>query len=174
MIFASPNSTLDVGHLSAYTPNIMSRRTLDTDQLKEIANSCAWTQVRRVSRFVTKMYDDAVRPSGLRASQVSLLVMISRMQPVVVSALADRAGMDRTTLSRNLVPLERRGLIVTATGEDRRSREVRLTSSGEGALVDVYPLWRAAQEELSELLGEYHVSRLLSDLRLVVEKSEGH
>lgn len=117
--------------------------------------SCACFNLRRAARLVTQLYDAALQPSGLRCTQFSLLVGIQVNEPVSLSALAARLGMDRTTLTRNLEPLASQGLIRTRRArDDRRSREVVLTAVGRRKLNSVLPLWEGVQRSLLERLGK--------------------
>ena len=134
------------------------------------ANACACFNLRKAARAVTQLYDDALRPSGLRATQWSLLMVIRARGVVAVSELAEHAVMDRTTLTRNLKPLERDGLIRIRPGEDRRVREVTLTRRGQAALGRAYPLWREAQAGLAKRLGSSRLAQTVANARRVVER----
>lgn len=119
---------------------------------------------------MTQLYDEILRPSGLRATQFSLLAAVRLQEPVAVNQLAESAVMDRTTLTRNLKPLEREGLVtVTPGSSDRRRREVSLTAKGAEALAAAYPLWHEAQAIVSENLGGQQLDTLLSGLKETVE-----
>ena len=91
-------------------------------QCKEIGRACVCFKVRKSARAITKLYEKVLRPSGLRATQFSLLMAARVLGPVTVVKLAQAAVMERTTLTRNLQVLEKRGLIATNPGEDRRER----------------------------------------------------
>lgn len=81
-----------------------------------------------------------------------------------MTALSDALSMDRTTLTRNLRPLERRGLVRVAEGEDRRVRMVTLTTQGRAALADALPLWNKAQAQVIKAFGEQRLSRTLQEV----------
>ncbi len=132
--------------------------------------TCPCFHLRRAARVVTQLYDEILRPSGLRGTQFTLLVGIRMLQPVPVHQLAESTATDRTTLTRNLKPLERQGLVAIAPGaSDRRRREVSLTAKGEDALAAAYPLWQEAHEIVSENLGGERLEALISGLRETVE-----
>lgn len=131
---------------------------------KEIGRTCACYQVRKASRAITKLYEEVLRPIGLRATQFSLLMATRVLGPVTVVKLAQVTVMDRTTLTRNLQVLEKRGLIMINRGEDRREREVTLTMSGTEVLAKAIPLWEAAQERVRQGLGEEKMRNLLDNL----------
>jgi DNA-binding MarR family transcriptional regulator len=108
----------------------MGGRTPGRAQLAEVAAGCACKNLRRTARAVTQLYDETLRPSGLRVTQFTLLVAVAVSQPVPITRLADALALDRTTLARDLKPLTERGLVEVAAGEDRRVRVVRLTRQG--------------------------------------------
>lgn len=133
----------------------------------EIARSCACFSVRKATRAITQLYDDVLRPSGLRATQFTLLVMLAGIGPVSVGELAEAAVIDRTTLTRNLALLEQRGLIEIEPGEDARVRLVALTAEGHQAVIAALPLWERAQAALAASVGEAQVARLRESLDAV-------
>lgn len=109
-----------------------------------------------MSRVLTRLYDDALRPSGLRMSQVSVLVAIARFgeHGAKIGALADVLATERTTLTRNIVPLERAGLLrVARDPDDARARILLLTRPGERAIEAAFPLWQAAQRRVRDAVG---------------------
>jgi DNA-binding MarR family transcriptional regulator len=142
----------------------LDSKPLEIAQCKEIGRTCACFKVRKAARAVTKLYEEVLRPIGLRATQFSLLMATRVMGPVTVVKLSQVTVMDRTTLTRNLQVLEKRGLIAINPGEDRREREVTLTASGMEVLVQAIPLWEAAQERVRQGLGEEKMQNLLADL----------
>ena len=92
---------------------------------------CNCLALRQAARHVTQFYDQFLAPSGLRATQYSILARLQRKGPMTINALAAELVMDRTTLGRNILPLERDGLIAVGPGKsDRRSKELRLTGEG--------------------------------------------
>ena len=92
---------------------------------------CTCLAVRQAARHITQFYDQHLAPVGLRTTQFSILARLRRQGPMTINALADELVMDRTTLGRNILPLEREGLISVAPGRtDRRSKELRLTGAG--------------------------------------------
>lgn len=113
---------------------------------------------------MTQLYDEVLRPSGLRATQFTLLVALERSGAPPMTRLAEAVGMDRTTLTRNLRPLVRRGLARTRPGRDSRVREVELTDRGRAALSEAIPLWERAQGRVAAALGRPRMRRLLRDL----------
>ena len=124
--------------------------TLGRSELVEVADGCACKNLRRSARAVTRLYDEALRPSGLRITQFTLLVAVAIGEAVPITRLADALSLDRTTLGRDLKPLTDRGLVEIRAGDDRRTRVVRLTGQGRDALGRAYPLWQAAQARIVE------------------------
>jgi DNA-binding MarR family transcriptional regulator len=139
-------------------------KPLEIAECKEIGRTCACFKVRKAARSITKLYEEVLRPTGLRATQFSLLMATRVMGPVTVVKLAQIMVMDRTTLTRNLQVLEKRGLISIKPGEDRREREVTLTALGMEVLTKAVPLWEEAQEWVKKGLGEERLHNLLGDL----------
>jgi DNA-binding MarR family transcriptional regulator len=128
---------------------------------------CVCATARAASRELTRRYDAALRPSGLRTTQLSLLSRLADDGPLPVSQLAARLGLDRTSLTRELAVLTGRGLVELGRGADRRSRVASLTPAGTDALEAAWPHWEAAQAAAFAALGEDRTARLLDDLRAV-------
>jgi len=115
--------------------------------------ACACAALRRASRAVTRHYERAFRATGLRATQFSILATLSLTGPLPMTSLAEQLGLERTTLNRNLRPLEVRGYIRTRQNEaDQRVRRVELTSSGREAAAAALPSWRRAQAGVAPVL----------------------
>lgn len=136
-----------------------------------IASQCACVRVRRASRALTRLYDESLRPAGLQASQLTMLVAVATCgeEGANIGALAEGLVMDRTTLTRNLKPLEKAGLIrVARDPSDARVRLVFLTRKGERAIEAAFPLWEQTQEHVREQLGASKVDTIREDLGRVV------
>jgi len=121
--------------------------------LEAISSDCACFNVRRAARAITQFYDRLLAPSGLRATQMTLLVALARAGAIPFTRLAGVLGMDRTTLTRNVAPLERDGLLRMRPGPDRRVKLVAITDKGRTALAGAIPLWEAAQRRITEGIG---------------------
>jgi DNA-binding MarR family transcriptional regulator len=126
---------------------------MDAARLRDVARACACANLRKAARAVTQVFDEALAPSGLRVTQFTLLVTNRLAGESTINKLAEKMAMDRTTLSRNLKPLARSGLLEVQPGEDGRTRLVRITQAGEQALEVAYPLWRQAQQKTLSALG---------------------
>ncbi len=131
--------------------------------------NCTCFNLRKAARAVTQMYDQALKPTGLRATQLSLLVSVEHSGPRGMSELAEQLVMDRTTLTRNLKPLLNQGLLESVAGADRRRRPVAITTKGRAALATALPYWREAQVRMAGSLGRARWRRLLGDLRDTVD-----
>ncbi len=126
---------------------------------------CVCFNLRKTARWVTQLYDDALRPTGLRATQFSLLSVTRHLGTATINQLADVMVMDRTTLTRNLKPLESLGYLRIHPGKDRRQREVTLRAAGSKVLDQAMPLWEEIQTHVVQSLGKDRTGRLLKDLR---------
>ena len=130
----------------------------------DLAVSCACGRLRRATRALTQLYDDAMAPAHLRVTQFSLLRTLAREGSVRIGDLAARTLLDRTALSRNLDPLIARGLVAAVRGRDARTREVALTTAGARALRDAAPHWRRAQAAVRRRIGAQKLEILIETL----------
>lgn len=141
---------------------------MDTiDAARMMAANCLCFRSRRLARLITRAYDEALRPLGLEATQLTLLnaVALSGSTGCPMRRLADALAIDLSTLSRNLKPLESCGAItVGRLDKDRRVRIATLTSEGRALLDAAWPLWRRAHERLSDVLGPEATDRLRQQL----------
>jgi DNA-binding MarR family transcriptional regulator len=114
---------------------------------------CNCGAIRQAARRVTRLYDQALAPVGLRITQYPILSWLLSAGPMTMNVLAERVVIDRATLGHNLRPLEAQGLITISTGKDRRSRVVALTEAGERKLEEARPAWREAQATFEAAFG---------------------
>ncbi len=112
------------------------------------------SSVRRAARALTQLYDDALRPFGLRATQFTILQVLSLAGEVPQGRLGEMLAMDSTSLTRTLAIMQREGWIADRTGEDRRQRWLRLAKAGEAQLKRALPAWEKVQSRLRRQLGE--------------------
>lgn len=125
-----------------------------TLRARAIARDCLGRAARSFARKVTQIYEARLAPLGLSASQFVMINMIAGARDDTLSALAAEAGLDPSTLTRNLQGLEKLGLVeIAAVEEDQRKRSVWLTETGARKLAAAIPAWEAAQEEVSKTLG---------------------
>jgi len=121
---------------------------------------CTCSRLRRATRAVTQLYDDALDPVGLRVTQLSLLRTLQRQGTLRISDLAARNMLDRTALSRNLDPLAERKLVAIVPGKDARTREVTLTRKGIAALAAAAPHWDRVQRNVARHIGAKRLNEL--------------
>lgn len=132
---------------------------------RPFASPCACSRLRRATRAVTQLYDDALAPIGLRATQLSLLRTLHRQGTLRIGELAARNLLDRTALSRNLEPLAERKLVAIVPGRDARTREVTLTRQGIAAIAAAAPHWDRVQREVARHVGRERLDGLYEILR---------
>ena len=116
---------------------------------------------RRTSRALTQLYEEAIRPLGLRATQLTILQALSRAGEVSQGQLGEMLAMDSTSLTRTLAIMRRQGWIIERRGEDRRERWLRMSKGGEAQLRRVLPVWEKVQRRLRGQLGEQAWNNLL-------------
>ena len=135
-----------------------------TDKSKKLAaealSNCLSTRLRLATRVITKVYDDALRPFGLTASQMSLLAMAASCDILRQAEVSTLLQMDNSTLSRNLDRMRANGWLEKVAGEDARVHSHRLTASGKALFEQAMPAWRVAQRRAQKLLGESGVKAL--------------
>lgn len=130
---------------------------------------CNCFAVRAAARHLTQFYDQFLAPTGLRTTQFSILTRLKRLGPLTINTLARGLVMDRTTLGRNIVPLQRDGLIrIEPTASDRRAKELHLTKAGEKRLQAAMRGWSAAQARFESTFGPRRAADLRAMLRAVV------
>jgi len=130
---------------------------------------CNCLAIRQAARHVTQFYDQLIAPVGLRTTQFAILSRLKREGPMTINALAAALVMDRTTLGRNILPLQRDGLIeIVASPADRRRRELRLSAAGNEMHRQASERWAVAQMRFDEVYGEERAAALRGLLREVV------
>ena len=128
-------------------------------------DDCNCLAARQAARHITQFYDQLLAPSGLRTTQFSLLAKLRRLGPMTINVLAGDMVMDRTTLGRNILPLQRDGLIVVEWGSrDRRSKTLQLTDSGVARFQAASKRWVHAQRHFEAAFG----AKRTKDLRALL------
>jgi DNA-binding MarR family transcriptional regulator len=143
----------------------MTRR----EPVQDIDGLCNCLAARKASRYLTAAYDQALAPANLRATQFSILYKLAKNGPMTIGELASVMAMDRTTLSSNLKPLEREGLLGMVPGEDRRVKKVVISDAGFARYREAFPLWQAVQDEFENSYGEKRAETLRNSLRKVLD-----
>jgi DNA-binding MarR family transcriptional regulator len=128
--------------------------TATTRLAQNMLDTCMCHKSRMAARAITRAYDEALRRTGLRATQLSVLAAVGARGALSIQSLADVLGMDRTTLTRNLRPLEDRSLVLLAPEARHRARTLELTAAGRSALTKALPLWEDAQRTIKRRLGQ--------------------
>ena len=132
----------------------------------EVRDACLCLHVQRAARMLARRFDEALRPFDLTSGQFSLLVSLNRPEPPTINSVATLLAMDRTTLTANLKPLERRGLLKVAVDkEDKRARRLFITAAGRNLLQKAYPTWKATHAEVERLIASGSADQLRAALR---------
>lgn len=133
-----------------------------------VRDHCLCLAAQRAARALARRFDEALKPVGITSGQFSLLNALNRPQPPTIGSVASLLAMDRTTLTANLKPLERRGLIkVEVDAEDRRGRRIRLMDAGMKVLSMALPIWIDTHAEIDQRIGNDEVTDLRAGLRAV-------
>jgi len=133
-----------------------------------VRDSCLCLYVQRAARALARRFDDALRPVGLTNGQFSLMMSLNRPEPPDMGAVASLLGMDRTTLTAAIKPLQRRGMIKVAVDPaDRRGRLMMLTPKGRKLLARAVPVWKKTHTSVEALLPAGDPDRLRRSLRAV-------
>jgi len=130
-----------------------THRELPLAATHQVRDACLCLHVQRAARALARRFDEVLRPLGLTQGQFSLLMSLNRPEPPSIGGVATLLAMDRTTLTANLKPLERRGLVKIAVDkEDKRSRRLIITPAGRTLLTRAYPVWQRAHAETEHQL----------------------
>jgi DNA-binding MarR family transcriptional regulator len=142
------------------------------ERLAVLGATCMCSNLRRTARAATNYYDSLLGPlNGLRVSQVSVLTALYLAGPQTINELADKLALDRTTLGRNLRPIEQRGLLTITSGSDQRTRMVTLTEQGEEILLRLLPYWEQAQAHMVANMSLAQVDAFLTQLSTLTART---
>ncbi|KQT62941.1 MULTISPECIES: MarR family winged helix-turn-helix transcriptional regulator [unclassified Aureimonas] len=134
-----------------------------------VRDHCLCLHTQRAARALSRRFDEALRPTGLKSGQFSLLMSLNRPQPPTLGSVAQLLAMDRTTLTANLKPLEREGLVeVRVDVEDKRARRLILTEKGQASLACATPIWTTEHAAIEAELGDGEAGRLRGALNRLV------
>ena len=140
------------------------RDDLPFDLTPRVRDACLCLHIQCAARAIARRYDEALRPLGLTNGQFSLMMSMNRAAPPTIGQVSAVLAMDRTTLTANLKPLIRRGLVKVAPDpNDKRSRLMALTQAGRKLMAEAVPVWKRTQEATERLFSD--PDRLRSDLR---------
>ena len=144
------------------------RDDLPLDVTHEVRDRCLCLHLQRAARAIARRFDEALRPFGLTNGQFSLLMALNRPSPPKIGEVAPFLAMDRTTLTANLKPLARRGLVdVLVDEKDKRGRRLQITDAGRDLLVAAVPVWRETHADIDRGLPGLNPDRLRADLRAI-------
>ena len=132
--------------------------------------ACTCFNTRNFTRVITQIFDEAFKKIGFRGTQFTPLIMIFVRGPITVNKLSEYLVMDRTTLGRNLKPLQRDGLIEIKEGLDRRQKLISITEKGKKLLTTAFPVWQQTQKKILEQIGENKWQEMLLDIKDMVPK----
>jgi DNA-binding MarR family transcriptional regulator len=145
-----------------------------TSNIDTIAKTCIAVRLRLLNRVVTNLYDDALRPLGLKVSQLNILIVTARLGLARPAQVCDILQLDASTLSRNVKPLQAHGWLEVAPDEDARAQPFRLTAPGKRLIEKAVPAWEEAQRRAAELLGNEGIALLdKATKKLRQAKAEG-
>ena len=134
----------------------------------EVRDTCLCLHLQRAARAIARRFDAALRPLSLTNGQFSLLMSLNREESASIGSVSALLAMDRTTLTANLKPLERRGLVkVSIDDADKRTRRLKLTSAGRVLLIAAVPIWRKTHAKVEKLLPRANSQELRVDLRVL-------
>jgi DNA-binding MarR family transcriptional regulator len=142
-----------------------------TTSIETIAKTCIAGRLRLINRVVTNIYDDALRPFGLKISQGNILIVTGKLGVASPSQVCEFLQLDMSTLSRNVELMRKNGWLEIVPGDDARSHRFRLSAEGKRLIDKAIPAWEKAQAEARELLGEDFVSLLNQVARRASESS---
>ena len=128
---------------------------------QEITSECVGARVRMLSRTMTRMYDEALRPLGIKFTQMNILAVVTSAGPIQPTTVADRLSLEKSTLSRNLKMLESKGWLEVVPGEAGNTQLLQATAKGAALIEKATPAWRQVQNELVSLLGKRSATDLL-------------
>jgi DNA-binding MarR family transcriptional regulator len=139
-----------------------------------IARNCIALRLRLLNRIVTNLYDDALRPTGLKVSQLNLLVVTAKLGLAQPAKVCDILQLDTSTLSRNVERMRAKGWLEAVPGEDARTQPFRLTAQGTRLLERAVPAWEQAQRQAKELLGVEGITLLNKAAKKLGTPQPGH
>jgi DNA-binding MarR family transcriptional regulator len=152
---------------------MVSKRTqsnsLEREKYLEMVGTCACFNFRKASRTVTQLFDQILAPCGLRSTQLVILLAVKVLGPCGLARLARELVMDRSTITRNILPLVKQGLLQVTGKSGRAGKSVEITTAGQRALNEAVPYWEEAQGRLLSRLGRERWDRVMLELTNVVD-----
>jgi len=142
----------------AYTNKLIEGDTVKKDTTinifaKTLGQECIAMRIRVISRAISRIYDESLRPHGLKSTQLSILAVISILGQADPTEICRILYLDASTLSRNMTRMRTKGWLETSPAQDRRAHKLRLTREGNRLLTEAFPAWREAQNKIKVMLG---------------------
>jgi DNA-binding MarR family transcriptional regulator len=131
-----------------------------TTSIDTISKTCIAVRLRLLNRVVTNFYDDALRPLGLKVSQLNMLIVTARLGLVRPTQVCEILQLDTSTLSRNVERMRAHGWLEVVPDEDARAQPFRLTPQGKRLIEKAFPVWEQAQRQATKLLGDEGIALL--------------
>src|SRR5579872_3022941 len=144
-----------------------------TGNIDTISRACIAVRLRLLNRVVTNFYDDALRPLGLKVSQLNILIVTARLGLARPARVCEILQLDVSTLSRNVKPLQAHGWLEVVPEEDARAQPFRMTTRGKRLIEKAVPAWEKAQQKATELLGSEGIA-LLDKAAMKVGLAQAH
>ena len=132
----------------------MIQQKITNNEMDSILGDCYLHRVRMLSRTITRVYDDALKPLDLKVTQMNLLGVITKLGPISPGEMCQKLQMDKSTLCRNVERLIKYGWIKLVPGEDNRSHQLRITDKGKEIMKKACKLWKQAQAKTQKILGK--------------------
>ncbi len=149
----------------------MSQSTkVHSGKRSQSVQNCTCFNLRKATRAATQLFDEALKPCGLYGTQFTLLAAINSKKNVTITELSKALVMDRTTLTRNLIPLQKKSWVEVIPGEDKRTRMLSLARAGRKVLKQAMPHWRRAQNQIVKELGTTNWEELMNSLSKTIKK----
>ena len=131
----------------------MKQDLITNKEMDMILDDCYLHRIRLLSRTITRIYDDALKPMNLKVTQMNMMGVVTRLGPISPNDMSQKFGMDKSTLSRNLDRLIENGWIEHIPGDNGRSHQIRITKTGRETMKRASRLWRQAQKRTEKMLG---------------------
>ena len=132
----------------------MIQQHITNDEMDSILDDCYLHRIRMLSRTITRVYDDALKPLDLKVTQMNLLGVVTKLGPISPGEMCQKLQMDKSTLCRNVERLIKYGWIKQVPGEDNRSHQLKITEKGKEIMKEASKLWKQAQARTQKILGK--------------------
>ena len=131
----------------------MNREQIKNKEMAKVLDCCYLHRIRLLSRTLTKIYDDALKPINLKVTQMNLMGVVTKLGPITPQDMSEKLGMEKSTLSRNIDRLIMNGWIEHVAGKNNRSHQLKITGKGRTIMKNALKYWRQAQKRAEKILG---------------------